>query len=104
MSGQYHTGQGNFSFDTPWGRSITKGLEQLAKSFDLSFEYGVAPHDFTLSRFGFALCYWFHADANLSAPYPSNNSVLSLMTEVHTTLLPRALANSILGDARCSHH
>ncbi|KAJ7913903.1 Metallo-dependent phosphatase-like protein [Mycena leptocephala] len=62
---EFHTGQGNFSFDTPWGRSITKGLEQLAKSFDLSFEYGVAPHDFTLSR----------------SPYPSNNSVLSLMTE-----------------------
>ncbi|KAJ7126206.1 Metallo-dependent phosphatase-like protein [Mycena epipterygia] len=62
---EYHTGQGNFSFDTPWGRSITQGLEQLAKTFDLSFEYGVAPHDFTLSR----------------APYPSNDSVLSLLVE-----------------------
>ncbi|KAJ7728959.1 Metallo-dependent phosphatase-like protein [Mycena maculata] len=62
---EYHTGQGNFSFDTPWGQSITKGLEQLAVNFDLSFEYGIAPHDFTLSR----------------SPYPSNGSVLSLMVE-----------------------
>ncbi|KAJ6597105.1 Metallo-dependent phosphatase-like protein [Mycena vulgaris] len=62
---EYHTGRGNFSFDTPWGRSITKGLEKLAKTFDLSFEYGTAPHDFTITQ----------------APYPSNNSVLSLMAE-----------------------
>ncbi|KAJ7905759.1 Metallo-dependent phosphatase-like protein [Mycena olivaceomarginata] len=51
---EYHTGRGNFSFDTTWGRSITKGLEQLAKKFDLSF----------------------------TAPFPSNNSLLSLMAEV----------------------
>ncbi|KAF7330521.1 Metallophos domain-containing protein [Mycena venus] len=47
---EYHTGQGNFSFDTPWGRSITKGLEQLAKKFDLTFQYGTAPHDFTINH------------------------------------------------------
>ncbi|KAJ6623473.1 Metallo-dependent phosphatase-like protein [Mycena sp. CBHHK59/15] len=62
---EYHTGRGNFSFDTVWGRSITKGLEQLAKTFDLSFEYGMAPHDFTINQ----------------APYPSNNSLLSLFAE-----------------------
>ncbi|KAJ7286059.1 Metallo-dependent phosphatase-like protein [Mycena rebaudengoi] len=62
---EYHTGRGNFSFDTAWGRSITKGLEKLAKTFDLSFEYGVAPHDFTINR----------------SPYPSNNSLLSLFAE-----------------------
>ncbi|KAJ6495385.1 Metallo-dependent phosphatase-like protein [Mycena sanguinolenta] len=62
---EFHTGQGNFSFDTPGGRGITKGLEQLAVSFDLTFEYGVAPNDFLLSR----------------ASYPSNDSVLSLMVE-----------------------
>ncbi|KAJ7172261.1 Metallo-dependent phosphatase-like protein [Mycena filopes] len=62
---EYHTGKGNFSFDTPWGRSITKGLENLAKAFDLSFQFGTAPHDFTINQ----------------APYPSNNSVLSLMAE-----------------------
>ncbi|KAK7020432.1 Metallophos domain-containing protein [Favolaschia claudopus] len=63
---EYHTGRGNFSFDTVWGHSITKGLEKLAKKFDLSFTYGTAPHDFTINQ----------------APYPSNNSVLSLMSEV----------------------
>ncbi|KAJ7074295.1 Metallo-dependent phosphatase-like protein [Mycena amicta] len=63
---EYHTGRGNFSFDTAWGRSITKGLEKLAKTFDLSFQYGTAPHDFTINQ----------------APYPSNNSVLSLVAEV----------------------
>ncbi|KAJ7632877.1 Metallo-dependent phosphatase-like protein [Roridomyces roridus] len=62
---EYHTGRGNFSFDTAWGQSITRGLEKLAKTFDLSFQYGVAPHDFTLSQ----------------SPFPSNNSVLSLMAE-----------------------
>ncbi|KAJ7905761.1 5'-nucleotidase [Mycena olivaceomarginata] len=48
------------------GRSITKGLEQLAKKFDLSFTYGTAPHDFMIR----------------AAPFPSNNSLLSLMAEV----------------------
>ncbi|KAJ7097726.1 Metallo-dependent phosphatase-like protein [Mycena belliarum] len=60
---EYHTGRGKFSFDTLWGRSITTGLKQLAKTFDLSFEFGTAPHDFTINQ----------------APYPSNNSVLSVM-------------------------
>ncbi|KAJ7685395.1 Metallo-dependent phosphatase-like protein [Mycena polygramma] len=71
---EYHTGRGNFSFDTAWGRSITKGLEQLAKTFDLSFTYGTAPHDFIINQ----------------APFPSNNSVLSLMSEV----MPVALTNA----------
>ncbi|KAJ7512845.1 Metallo-dependent phosphatase-like protein [Mycena galericulata] len=62
---EYHTGQGNFSFDTPWGRSITKGLEQLAVTLDLSFEYGVAPHDFLISR----------------AQYPANDSIFTLLAE-----------------------
>ncbi|KAJ7921958.1 Metallo-dependent phosphatase-like protein [Mycena leptocephala] len=63
---EYHTRRGNFSFDTTQGRSITKGLEQLAKEFDLSLTYGTAPHDFTIYQ----------------APYPANNSLLSLMAEV----------------------
>ncbi|KAJ7940412.1 Metallo-dependent phosphatase-like protein [Mycena leptocephala] len=73
---EYHTGRGNFSFDTTWGRSITKGLEKLAKQFDLSFTYGMAPHDFTINQ----------------APFPSNNSILSLMSEV----MPVALTNDQL--------
>ncbi|KAF8173352.1 Metallo-dependent phosphatase-like protein [Mycena galopus ATCC 62051] len=67
---EYHTRRGNFSFDTTQGRSITKGLEQLVKEFDLGFTYGTAPHDFTLYQCGFP-----------------NNSLLSLMSEV----LPVAL-------------
>ncbi|KAJ6537409.1 Metallo-dependent phosphatase-like protein [Mycena vulgaris] len=63
---EYHTGRGNFSFDTTRGRSITKGLEQVAKKFDLSFMYGTAPHDFNIYQ----------------APFPSNKSLLSLMSEV----------------------
>ncbi|KAF7311518.1 Metallophos domain-containing protein [Mycena kentingensis (nom. inval.)] len=62
---EFHTGRGNFSFDTAWGRSITKGLEKLAETFDLTFEFGTAPHDFTITQ----------------APYPSENSVLSLVAE-----------------------
>ncbi|KAF7344437.1 Metallophos domain-containing protein [Mycena sanguinolenta] len=55
---EFHTGQRNFSFDTVSGRSITKGLEQLAVSFDLAFEYGVAPNDFLLSRFVLRVIYF----------------------------------------------
>ncbi|KAJ7634954.1 Metallo-dependent phosphatase-like protein [Roridomyces roridus] len=69
---EFHTGKGNFSFDTAWGKGITKGLEDLSKAFDLTFEYGVAPHDFTLSR----------------SPFPSNDSILSLVA----TALPIGLA------------
>ncbi|KAI0821280.1 Metallo-dependent phosphatase-like protein [Irpex lacteus] len=59
---EYHTGRGNFSFDTASGKSITKGLEQLAKKYDLDFKFGTSPNDFYIDR----------------APYPSNTSLLSL--------------------------
>ena len=38
------------TFDTQNGKSITEGLNGLAAKFDLSFQFGTAPHDFTLSR------------------------------------------------------
>lgn len=58
----YHTGRPGFTFDTLQGLSITAGLKGLSKSFDLDFQYGTAPTDFTIQR----------------VPYPSNNSLLTL--------------------------
>ncbi len=52
---EYHTGRGNFSFDTASGKSITKGLEQLAKKYDLDFKFGTSPNDFYIDRYVF-LC------------------------------------------------
>ncbi|RPD57973.1 hypothetical protein L226DRAFT_492978 [Lentinus tigrinus ALCF2SS1-7] len=62
---EYHTGRGNFTFDTLQGKYITKGLNNLAEEFDLSLLYGTAPQDYTISQ----------------VPYPSNNSLLSLFAE-----------------------
>ncbi|PPQ78988.1 hypothetical protein CVT25_002272 [Psilocybe cyanescens] len=70
---EFHTRKNNFNFDTLQGQSITKGLNSLATKFDLSFQFGTAPHDFTISQ----------------APYPSNNSLLSLFIE---NAVPVALA------------
>jgi len=70
---EYHTNRNNFDFDTSQGLSITAGLNALAKKYHLSFLYGTAPHDFYLSR----------------APYPSNDSLLSLYAQ---DAMPVALA------------
>ncbi|KAF8911569.1 Metallo-dependent phosphatase-like protein [Gymnopilus junonius] len=70
---EFHTNRKTFNFDTLQGLSITAGLNALAKKFDLSFLYGTAPHDFYLSR----------------APYPSNDSLLSLFAQ---DAMPVALA------------
>jgi hypothetical protein len=70
---EFHSTKNSFSFDTLSGRSITSGLKALSKKFDLSFLFGTAPHDFTLSR----------------DPYPSNNSLLSL---VISQAIPVAIA------------
>lgn len=71
---EYHTGRGYAqSFDTPKGKEITQGLNQLAVNFDLAFQYGTAPQDYTLSR----------------NPFPSNGSLLSLFIDEAT---PVALA------------
>ncbi|KAG7444361.1 uncharacterized protein BT62DRAFT_1029301 [Guyanagaster necrorhizus] len=65
---EYHTQENQASFDTKKGQAITAGLLQLAVDFDLNFTFGIAPHDFTLTR----------------APYPSNDSQLSLFAELAT--------------------
>ncbi|KAH9485630.1 Secreted protein [Psilocybe cubensis] len=70
---EFHTRKNSFNFDTLQGESITKGLNNLAKKFDLSFQFGTAPHDFTISQ----------------APFPSNDSLLSLFIE---NAVPVALA------------
>ncbi|EPQ55273.1 Metallo-dependent phosphatase [Gloeophyllum trabeum ATCC 11539] len=62
---QYHTSTSNSTFDTAQGTAITQGLLDLAQKYDLSYQYGVAPHDFTISQ----------------APYPSENSSLSLFIQ-----------------------
>ncbi|KAH8112352.1 Metallo-dependent phosphatase-like protein [Phellopilus nigrolimitatus] len=68
---EYHTGRNsNTSFDTSLGTSMSTGLQELAERFDLNLTYGVAPHDFLLTR----------------APYPGNDSLLSLFIEQATPI------------------
>ncbi|TDL19499.1 hypothetical protein BD410DRAFT_792116 [Rickenella mellea] len=62
---EFHTGRKMSTFDTPRGRDITQGLNGLAQRFDLSFQFGTAPHDFLLNR----------------APFPSNDSLLTLFIQ-----------------------
>ena len=61
----FHTGQKDKTFDTKKGRQITQGLQDLTAGFNLTYEFGIAPHDFTLNR----------------APYPSEDSLLSLLIQ-----------------------
>ncbi|KAI0061923.1 hypothetical protein BV25DRAFT_715601 [Artomyces pyxidatus] len=87
---EYHTGRGNHSFDTWLGQEITRGLNELAESYDLSYLYGTAPQDYSLSR-------WVSTspeartgtDSPSSDPYPSNGSLLTLFIE---QVIPVALA------------
>ncbi|THV06273.1 hypothetical protein K435DRAFT_645636, partial [Dendrothele bispora CBS 962.96] len=51
------------SFDTPLGLQITQGLNALSDRFNLSFQFGIAPSDFTINQ----------------VAYPSSNSILTLM-------------------------
>jgi hypothetical protein len=70
---EYHAGVKDSKFDTSLGQKITQGLLALAKKFDLSYTYGTAPRDYTLSQ----------------SPYPSEGSLLSLFIGNAT---PTALA------------
>ncbi|KAH8096802.1 Metallo-dependent phosphatase-like protein [Cristinia sonorae] len=70
---EFHTRTRNSTFDTFLGGSITRGLLQLAKRFDLNFKFGTAPQDYTIDR----------------VPYPSNNSLLSLFA---AEAMPTALS------------
>ncbi|KAF8058685.1 Metallo-dependent phosphatase-like protein [Lyophyllum atratum] len=47
---EYHTSLKESDFDTNEGKSITSGLIELAKKFNLGYFYGKAPHDFTLNQ------------------------------------------------------
>ncbi|KAF8806633.1 hypothetical protein BYT27DRAFT_7191187 [Phlegmacium glaucopus] len=70
---EFHTSKNDLTFDTRDGKSITEGLNDLATRFDLSFQFGTAPHDFFLTR----------------APFPSNDSLLTLFID---DAVPVALA------------
>ncbi|CAK5275130.1 unnamed protein product [Mycena citricolor] len=61
----YHSGRTLDDFETPKGRDITAGLNELADRFGLTHVFGSAPQDYTLSR----------------APYPSNASLQTLIVE-----------------------
>ncbi|KAJ7055073.1 Metallo-dependent phosphatase-like protein [Mycena amicta] len=62
---KYHTGTSDETFYTDEGKNITDGLYDLEKRFGLTYQYGVAPRDYTMTR----------------DPYPSNGSLLSLSAE-----------------------
>ncbi|KAG1905071.1 Metallo-dependent phosphatase-like protein [Suillus fuscotomentosus] len=70
---EYHTRSSNRTFDTIHGRSITHGLQELAARFNLSYLYGTAGQDYTLTY----------------NPYPSNGSLVSFFVE---DAIPYALA------------
>ncbi|KAG2141993.1 Metallo-dependent phosphatase-like protein [Suillus cothurnatus] len=70
---EYHTQTSSHAFDTAKGRSISYGLQELAARFNLSYLFGTAPQDYTMSQ----------------NPYPSNGSLLSLFID-HA--VPYALA------------
>ena len=70
---EFHTGQTNDTFDTHKGLIMKEGLNALAAEYNLSFVFGTAPQDYTLTR----------------AEYPGNSSALSLFIETAT---PTALA------------
>ncbi|KAI0031968.1 Metallo-dependent phosphatase-like protein [Vararia minispora EC-137] len=70
---EYHTRTRNSTFDTSVGQEITQGLDALSVSYDLGFQYGIAPQDYFLT----------------AAPYPSNSSALTLLSQ---EVLPVALA------------
>ncbi|THU78430.1 Metallo-dependent phosphatase [Dendrothele bispora CBS 962.96] len=61
--GHSHSSSPLPSFDTPLGLQITQGLNALSDRFNLSFQFGVAPSDFTINQ----------------VAYPSSNSILTLM-------------------------
>ncbi|KAI6029161.1 5'-nucleotidase, partial [Pisolithus microcarpus] len=62
---QCHTRTFNSTFDTRYGRSITEGLRDLAEQYNLSYQYGISPRDYTMTR----------------DPYPSDGSLLSLFID-----------------------
>ncbi|KAG0695395.1 Metallo-dependent phosphatase-like protein [Suillus ampliporus] len=70
---EYHTNTSDQTFDTDAGQNITRGLYGLANQFNLSYQYGTAPQDYTTNY----------------DPYPSEKSLLSLFIK---DAIPYALA------------
>ncbi|KAJ7194563.1 Metallo-dependent phosphatase-like protein [Mycena pura] len=62
---QYHTNRTEEEFSTEEGQNITNGLLELEERFGLTYQYGTAPQDYTMTR----------------APYPSNDSILTMTVE-----------------------
>jgi hypothetical protein len=72
---EYHAGISDSTFTTSIGASITKGLQALAKKFNIDKVFGTAPMDYTIN----------------GVAYPANNSLLSL---VINQAAPYALAQN----------
>ncbi|KAL0948026.1 hypothetical protein HGRIS_010652 [Hohenbuehelia grisea] len=72
---EYHTGRISTAFDTRKGLRITRGLKALAKKFNLDFFLGTSPRDYL----------------KFMAPYPSEDSLLSLFIEKVSPTLNRVL-------------
>lgn len=62
---QHHSGTNESTFGTELGRNVTKAISAARKDLQLDHAFGCAPHDYWLNR----------------APYPSNDSLLTLLEE-----------------------
>ncbi len=84
LGSQYHTRESQVTFDTKQGQEITAGLNQLFVDYDLNFTFGTAPHDYSISRSAFQIMsQWkYSCFGHYRAPYPSNDSQLSLFAEL----------------------
>ncbi|KAI9891065.1 MAG: hypothetical protein M1814_003416 [Vezdaea aestivalis] len=69
FSYHHHTGLNESTFPTNAGTNVSKMITSARKELDLSIKVGCSPQDYWISR----------------APYPSNNSILSLLS---STILP----------------
>ncbi|KAJ6515268.1 Metallo-dependent phosphatase-like protein [Mycena sanguinolenta] len=70
---RYHTNRTEETFGTAEGQNITQGLRALEERFGLTYQYGVAPQDYTMNQ----------------SPYPSKGSILTMIVE---EAVPTALA------------
>lgn len=59
----HHSGKNESNFDTELGRNVTQAITRARKAMNLDQAFGCAPHDYWLNR----------------APYPSNDSILTLL-------------------------
>jgi 2',3'-cyclic-nucleotide 2'-phosphodiesterase (5'-nucleotidase family) len=71
----HHSGTNDTTFDTEQGRNVSKAISTAREELKLDHAFGCAPHDYWLNR----------------APYPSEDSLLSL---VEKEVLPGTFNNS----------